>query len=167
MAADRAGEMLAALGVQRAGVIALYKALGAELDPRPLGDGLVKQGWSIALPCVEVENGPMVFRAWKPGERLAHDLSGLPAPLSSAAEVAPDLILVPLLAFDRTGGRLGQGGGHYDRTLEALRTGPKPPPAIGFAYSGQEVPGLPREPHDQALDGFLTEAGYIAVRKDT
>ena len=166
MAADRAGEMLAALGVRRPGVLAIYKALGAELDPRPLGDTLVKQGWSLALPAVEVEDGPLVFRGWKPGERLAHDLSGLPAPLASATELTPDLILVPLLAFDRAGGRLGQGGGHYDRTLAALREGPSPPPAVGFAYSGQEAPGLPREPHDQALDGILTEAGYIAARKD-
>jgi len=167
MAADKAGEMLAALGLRRAGVLAIYKALGAELDPRPLGDLLTKQGWMVALPAVETEDGPLTFRAWKPGERLAPDLTGLPAPLVSAAEVRPDLILVPLLAFDRTGGRLGQGGGHYDRTLADLRTGATPPPAVGFAFSGQETPGLPREPHDQPLDGILTEAGYIAVRKDT
>ncbi len=166
MAADRAGEMLAALGLGRAGTIALYKALGAELDPRPLGDGLLRQGWSLCLPCVESEDGPLVFRSWTPGERLAHDLTGLPAPLTSAPEVRPDLILVPLLAFDRRGGRLGQGGGHYDRTLQALRAGPRPPPAIGFAYSGQEVAHLPHEPHDQPLDGILTEAGYSAARKD-
>lgn len=166
MAADHVGALLAALGLRRAGTIAIYKALGAELDPRPLADNLVKQGWSIALPCVEAGDGPMVFRAWKPGERLAHDLTGLPAPLASSPEATPDLILVPLLAFDRAGGRLGQGGGHYDRTLAALRARPKPPPAVGFAYSGQEVAQLPREPHDQPLDGILTEAGYIAVRKD-
>jgi 5-formyltetrahydrofolate cyclo-ligase len=166
MAADRVGEMLAALGPRRPGVLGIYKALGAELDPRPLGDTLIKQGWRLALPAVEREDGPLVFRAWAPGERLAHDLSGLPAPLMSAPEAAPDLILVPLLAFDRGGGRLGQGGGHYDRTLAALRAGPTPPPAVGFAYSGQEVACLPREPHDQLLDGILTEAGYIAARKD-
>ncbi|MDO9223178.1 MAG: 5-formyltetrahydrofolate cyclo-ligase [Caulobacter sp.] len=166
MAADRAGEMLAAVGLRGPGVLAIYKALGAELDPRPLGETLVKQGWSLALPAVETEDAPLTFRAWTPGERLAPDLSGLPAPLTSAPEVAPDLILVPLLAFDTAGGRLGQGGGHYDRTLAALRAGARPPPAVGFAYSGQESPNLPREAHDQALDGILTEAGYIAVRKD-
>ena len=166
MAADRVNDMLAAVKIRRAGTLAIYKALGAELDPRPLADNLAKQGWSIALPCVETEDAPIVFRAWKPGERLAHDLTGLPAPLASSPEIRPDLILVPLLAFDRTGGRLGQGGGHYDRTLAALRHAGAAPPAIGFAYSGQEVPRLPREPHDQPLDGILTEAGYIAVRKD-
>ena len=167
MAADRHGEMLAALGVKRAGVVALYKALGAEIDPRPLGDLLARQGWRLALPAVESEDGPLVFRAWAPGERLAHDLLGLPAPLASAPEMTPDLILVPLLAFDAAGGRLGQGGGHYDRTLAALRAGPHPPPAVGLAYSGQAVAALPHEPHDQALDGILTEAGYIAARKDS
>ena len=166
MAADRVGEMLSALKIRREGTIALYKAIGAEIDPRPLGDTLAKQGWWLCLPAVTDPEGPLTFRAWKPGDRLAPDLSALPAPMSTAAEVQPDLILVPLLAFDRTGGRLGQGGGHYDRTLEALRAGGLAPPAIGFAYSGQEVPRLPREPHDQPLDGILTEAGYIAVRKD-
>ena len=167
MAADRAGEMLAALGIKREGTIALYKSLGAELDPRPLGDVLAKQGWWLALPAVTDLEGPLTFRAWKPGERLAPDLSGLPAPMATSPEVQPDVILVPLLAFDRAGGRLGQGGGYYDRTLAALRGQGLAPPAVGFAYSGQEVPRLPREPHDQPLDGILTEAGYIAVRKDS
>lgn len=166
MAADRAGEMLAAFRLTRAGTVALYKALGAELDPRPLGDVLAKLGWRLALPAVEEEDGPLVFRSWKPGERLAHDLTGLLAPLASAAEVRPDLMIVPLLAYDRSGGRLGQGGGHYDRTLAALRGAPCPPPAVGFGYSGQALDRLPRERHDQLLDGILTEAGYIAARKD-
>lgn len=166
MAADRAGEMLSALGMAGERTLAIYKALGAELDPRPLGDILARQGWWLALPGVEDPEGPLVFRSWKPGERLAPDLSGLPAPLTTAPQVRPDLILVPLLAFDRGGGRLGQGGGHYDRTLADLRAAGLAPPAVGLAYSGQEVARLPREPHDQLLDGILTEAGYIAARKD-
>lgn len=166
MAADHAPAMLAATGRTRPGVIGLYKALGAELNPRPLGETLRKAGWSLALPAVVAEDAPLVFRAWSPGELLVHDLSGLPAPLATAAEVRPDLVIVPLLAFDRRGNRLGQGGGHYDRTLDALRSEPSPPPFVGLAYSGQERTDLPREPHDQPLDGILTEAGYIAVRKD-
>jgi 5-formyltetrahydrofolate cyclo-ligase len=166
LAADRAGEMLAALGIAREGTMALYKALGAELDPRPLGEAMLKRGWRLAMPRVVDLEGPMVFRRWRPGQRLAHDLSGMPAPLDSAGEMDPDLVLVPLLAFDRGGGRLGQGGGHYDRTLAALRGRGLAPPCIGFAYSGQEVARLPREAHDQPLDGILTEAGYIQVRKD-
>lgn len=166
MAADHAGAMLAAIGRTRPGVVALYKALGAELDPRPLGEALRKAGWSLALPAAVAQDAPLVFRFWSPGEPLAHDLSGIAAPLATAQEVRPDLVIVPLLAFDRQGGRLGQGGGHYDRTLEALRGEPSPPAFIGLAYSGQARTDLPREPHDQPLDGILTEAGYIGVRKD-
>lgn len=166
MAADQAEAMLAATGRTRPGVVALYKALGAELDPRPLGDTLRKAGWSLALPAAVAPDAPLVFRAWNPGEPLANDLSGIASPLATAEEVRPNLVIVPLLAFDRQGGRLGQGGGHYDRTLEALRGEPSPPAFIGLAYSGQARADLPREPHDQPLDGILTEAGYIAVRKD-
>ena len=166
MAADHAPAMLAALGLKGPGVLAIYKAIGAEVDPRPLGETLARQGWSLALPCVEAVDGPLVFREWAPGRPLVHDLAGLPAPSQAAEEVIPRLVVVPLLAFDADGGRLGQGGGHYDRTLEAARAHRAPPPFIGLAYSGQQVPALPREPHDQPLDGILTEAGYIAVRKD-
>ncbi|MDO8296830.1 MAG: 5-formyltetrahydrofolate cyclo-ligase [Caulobacter sp.] len=166
MAADRAGEMLAALGLAGAGTVAIYRALGAEIDPRPLGELLTGRGWRLALPCVEATDGPLAFRGWTPGERLAPDLSGLSAPLVSAPALRPDLIMVPLLAFDRGGGRLGHGGGHYDRTLAALRAEGMAPPAVGLAYSGQEVADLPRERHDELLDGILTEAGYIAARKD-
>lgn len=166
LAADQAPQMLAALGLKREGVVALYKALGAEIDPRPLGDTLRKLGWWTALPAVEAEDAPLVFRRWAPGEPLAKDLAGLAAPLPSAADVRPDLIIVPLLAFDRAGGRLGQGGGWYDRTLEALRSNGAAPPFVGLAYAGQQIDQVPFEAHDQRLDGILTEAGYIGVRKD-
>ena len=80
--------------------------------------------------------------------------------------VTPDLIIAPLLAFDRAGGRLGQGGGHYDRTIAALRAR-GPLFVIGLAYAGQEIEAVPRmKPHDQRLDAILTEIGYIEVRKD-
>lgn len=166
MAADHAPAMLAALKRTRPGVLAIYKALGAELDPRPLADTLARAGWTITLPAVVAEAAPLVFRAWTPGQPLVHDLAGLPAPSAAAEEISPDLVMVPLLAFDAGGGRLGQGGGHYDRTLEAMRNRPSPPSFVGMAYSGQQVAALPREPHDQPLDGILTEAGYIGVRKD-
>jgi 5-formyltetrahydrofolate cyclo-ligase len=79
--------------------------------------------------------------------------------------VRPDLVIAPLLAFDRAGGRIGQGGGHYDRTIAALRT-QGPLFVIGLAFAGQEVAELPHEPHDQRLDAILTETAYIEVRKD-
>lgn len=166
MAADRAGELLSALKLDRPGVAAIYRALGSELDPRPLGEALRKLGWTLALPAAETPDSPLTFRGWAPGEPLGKDLTGLPAPLPSAPELTPDLVFVPLIAFDRHGGRLGQGGGHYDRTLEALSRLPRRPPFVGFAYSGQQVARVPSEDHDQRLDGILTEGGYIAVRKD-
>lgn len=100
----------------------------------------------------------MIFRRWSPGDPLEPDLAGVPAPLPLAEQVLPKLILTPLLAFDSRGGRLGQGGGHYDRTFAAL------PEAIrvGVAYAGQEVDNLALEPHDIRLHGILTETGYRA-----
>jgi 5-formyltetrahydrofolate cyclo-ligase len=105
----------------------------------------------------------LVFRLHEPGEALAPDALGVPAPTAAAQEVWPDVVFTPVLAFDRNGGRLGQGGGHFDRTIEALRAR-KPVVVIGVAYAGQEVAEVPLEPHDQRLDGILTETGYIPVR---
>jgi 5-formyltetrahydrofolate cyclo-ligase len=146
-------------------VAALYVGLGSEIDPRPLGDWLVEQGWTLALPRVEDDQGAMVFRRWTPGQPLAHDEIGLNAPDSSNPAVDPDLVVAPLLAFDRDGRRLGQGGGYYDRALAALRARGAVF-VLGLAYAGQETHGLPVEDHDQRLDAILTESEYIAVRKD-
>lgn len=89
----------------------------------------------------------------------------MPTPPASAPQVTPGTVICPLLAFDKAGGRLGQGGGHYDRTLAALRaTGPVF--VLGTAYAGQEVEALVMEPHDQRLDAILTENGYTELRKD-
>jgi len=103
----------------------------------------------------------MIFRRWSPGEPLELDQAGVPAPLPLAEAVLPELILTPLLAFDADGGRLGQGGGYYDRTFAALPDAVR----IGFAYAGQRVDGLPIEAHDIRLHGVLTEVGYTAARK--
>ncbi len=165
MVAHWADELIDSLRL-KPGVVALYKALGAELDPSLLGEAMARKGWRLALPTVIDLEGPLEFRAWAPGDPMSHDLAGLSAPLDSAPPVAPSLILVPLLAFDRMGHRLGQGGGFYDRTFESLRGFPGPPPFVGLAYEGQEIEAVPHGPLDQPLDGILTEAGYTAVRKD-
>lgn len=139
-----------------------YHALGAELNPSPLIRGLGAMGAFFALPVCEGPDIPLTFRLWDPRDRLAPDALGVPAPPPSAQTIHPDLVIVPVLAFDRTGGRLGQGGGHYDRTLAALRAGKKVF-VLGLAYAGQEVAKVPAEPHDQKLDAILTETGYIEV----
>jgi len=147
-------------------VAALYAGIGAEIDPRRhLAAWLVEQGWALALPCVEAEGGPMVFRHWTPGDALVRDEAGMNAPAPSNPIVEPDLVVTPLLAFDRDGRRLGQGGGYYDRALEALRAR-REVFVLGLGYLGQETHGLPVEAHDQRLDAILTESAYIAVRKD-
>ena len=85
---------------------------------------------------------------------------------ASAPELVPDIVVCPLIAFDRQGGRLGQGGGYYDRTIEALRQGSRPPFVVGLAFSVQEVDHVPVEPHDQRMDAILTDKAFIPVRKD-
>lgn len=141
--------------------VALYRARGGEIDPTRLARALMERSCDLCLPVVEAADAPLVFRAWSPGQALAPDLAGSPAPLADAAVMEPDLILCPLLAFDIRGGRLGQGGGYYDRTL-AKRPGAA---FVGLAYAGQEVDRLPMEPHDIPLHGVLTEVGYTACRK--
>lgn len=131
------------------------------MDPEPLVQALWSAGVKTCLPVVLERDAPMIFRCWSPGEPLEEDAAGCPAPLPLAEVVDPDLILTPLLAFDDYGGRLGQGGGFYDRTF-AARPGVI---RIGFGYSGQRVERLPMESHDVRLHGVLTEVGYTAARK--
>ena len=141
-------------------LVALYGAIGSELDPGPLAVALTAAGRSLCLPVVLDRESAMVFRRWSPGDPLEMDVAGCPSPLPLAATVTPDLIITPLLAFDAEGGRLGQGGGHYDRTFAALPDIAR----IGLAYAGQGVARVPMESHDQRLHGVLTEVGYTPAR---
>ncbi|ANC52348.1 MAG: 5-formyltetrahydrofolate cyclo-ligase [Brevundimonas sp.] len=150
--ADHAGALPAAQ------IVALYRAMGSELDTDGLAAALEAAGRRLCLPVVVQRDAPMAFRAWSAGEPLEMDTAGCPAPLPLAEVVLPDLILTPLLAFDDQGGRLGQGGGYYDRTFAARPDAIR----IGFAYAGQRVERLALEPHDIRLHGVLTETGYTA-----
>ncbi|ALL14568.1 5-formyltetrahydrofolate cyclo-ligase [Caulobacter henricii] len=164
MAAEVGRAPLAARFPQAGGqVAALYQGLGSELSTHALADNLAEAGWTLALPSVEGEVGRMVFRIWDRARPLVRDAIGLQAPGGDQAVVEPDLVVVPLLAFDRQGRRLGQGGGYYDRALEGLKAR-RDVFALGLAYSGQQTANLPHEPHDQALDAILTEKEYIAVK---
>jgi 5-formyltetrahydrofolate cyclo-ligase len=155
-AAERAAEHAQAL--PQGTVVALYRAMGSELDTGALASALEAAGRRLCLPVVLERDAPMVFRGWSPGEPLETDVAGCPAPLPLAEVMEPDLIIAPLLAFDASGGRLGQGGGFYDRTFaarpEVIR--------VGLAYAGQAVEALSLEAHDMRLHGVLTEAGYRA-----
>jgi len=142
-------------------VVALYRAMGSELDTDAVAVALVAAGRTLCLPVVLERDAAMIFRLWTPDEPLEMDAAGCPAPLPRAQTVIPDLILTPLLAFDDFGGRLGQGGGYYDRTFAGLPEAVR----VGFAYAGQRLDRVPTEAHDQPLHGVLTEVGYTPARK--
>jgi 5-formyltetrahydrofolate cyclo-ligase len=128
----------------------------SEISLLPLLARLHGEGWVTAMPVVIDEGLPLVFRAWGPGEPTLPGIWDIPAPLEAAPEVLPDVLLVPMLAFDHRGYRLGYGGGFYDRTLEKLR-GLKPVTAIGVAYAAQEMSEVPHGEFDQPLDWIMTE----------
>ncbi len=138
------------------GIVAGYFPFRDEADPRALLAALSALGHSLALPTVAAGQ-PLTFRAWKMGDAMRPNAGafGIPEPLAEAPAVTPALVLVPLLAFDAAGHRLGYGGGYYDRTLSLLKN----TRAVAVAYAGQEVAALPREAHDHPLDAVITEAG--------
>ena len=130
------------------------------MDSRPLSDELHKLGWKLALPWCEGPDLPVVFRAWTPGDDMAPAVWGIAEPLPTRAAIAPDIVLVPLLAFDPAGYRLGYGGGFYDRSLEELRAA-KPVVAVGIAYDEQRRDAVPHLDYDQPLDWVLTPSGPL------
>ncbi|HWA00464.1 MAG TPA: 5-formyltetrahydrofolate cyclo-ligase [Caulobacterales bacterium] len=138
--------------------VAGYWPVGGEIDPRPLLAALAKAGREIALPRMETRAGPARFFAWRTGEALTADAFGVPSP-PVGRELRPRLILTPLLAFDRAGHRLGQGGGHYDRILAVRRA--EGALAVGLAYSEQEMQAVPAGPLDAPLDWVVTEREAI------
>jgi 5-formyltetrahydrofolate cyclo-ligase len=138
-------------------IVSGYWPMRDEADPRPLMAALAERGATLALPRAETSN-PLVFHEWREGDVLHRSKFGVDEPHLSVRVVVPDVLLLPLLAFDADGHRLGYGGGHYDRTLAELRAR-KSICAIGVGYAGQEVLELPREPHDHPLDMIVTELG--------
>ncbi|MDP3232893.1 MAG: 5-formyltetrahydrofolate cyclo-ligase [Myxococcales bacterium] len=141
-------------------VVAGTFPMRSELDPRPLMRRLEALGATLALPRTPRRGQPLTFHRWDAGTQLVTSRFGVTEPEAETPMVTPDLVLVPLLAFDRTGARLGYGGGYYDVTLTALRTS-GPVFALGLAYAAQELEHVPTEPHDVRLDAVLTEAQFI------
>ena len=134
--------------------------MGSEIDPRALLQSLAQSGYRTALPVVTPLGNPLRFRAWSFGEQLLARTWGILEPADDAPEVEPDVLLVPLLAFDRSGVRLGYGGGYYDRTLARLRA-MQQVVAIGLAFDEQALPEVPCGPYDQRLDWVLRPAGAL------
>ncbi|NQW12260.1 MAG: 5-formyltetrahydrofolate cyclo-ligase [Alphaproteobacteria bacterium] len=141
-------------------VVSGYWPMRDEVDVRPTLAMLWSRGCRIALPVVQGENAPLLFRAWETEEDLVPGPFGTSEPAEDADVVEPTLLLVPMLAFDRAGRRLGYGGGYYDRTLSALR-GRYAVQAIGIAFADQEVENVPAGPHDMPLDGIVTENEFL------
>lgn len=163
-AGDHAAQLAAhaeALGIPPGNVVGAYVAKGDEADPHLLEKRLSMFAVTFAFPRVVAKDEPLVFHHWKPGGVLAPGAFGVPEPAEEWPVARPRYLLVPLLAFDSEGFRLGYGGGFYDRTLEVLGPGTT---AIGVAYAGQEVVQLPREAHDRPLDMVISELGVRRFR---
>jgi 5-formyltetrahydrofolate cyclo-ligase len=154
------------LTIPRQAVVAGYWPMADEFDLRPLLTSLVAEGRIVGLPTVVGRDRPLVFRRWTPDTTLSLDSFGVAVPPSDAPEVRPAVLLVPLLAFDREGFRLGYGGGYYDRTLAVLRSGQEEVVAVGVAYAAQEVGRVPRARFDQRLDWIVTEDGVHCCKPD-
>ncbi len=136
-----------------------FLPIRTEIDPRPAMAEAAEHG-PVAVPVIEGRGRPLRFSRWTPDCALREGPFGTMVPEVDDF-IEPQVLIVPLVAFDRTGGRLGYGGGFYDRTLEMLRAR-RSTRAIGFAYAAQEAETLPLEPTDQPLDMVVTEAGVIA-----
>ena len=148
-----------ALEIATGAVVGGYHALPDEADPALLLARLSALGCRIAFPRVVARDLPLEFHVVPEGETMAPGAFGIHEPLHTWPRAVPDILLVPLLAFDAAGRRLGYGGGYYDRIIAALGV-----PAIGIAYAGQEVASLPQEAHDRTLDRIVTEQGIRRFR---
>jgi len=144
-------------------IISGYSPIRSEIDPVPLMRALATHGARLALPAVMARGKSLAFRAWSPNDRLMLGPLGILEPSPAAAEVIPDIMLVPLAAFDRAGHRIGYGAGHYDFTLAHLRK-LKHIVAVGLAFAAQEIMAVPALPHDVALDYVLTEKELLDFR---
>ena len=142
-------------------VVAGYWPVRGEIDPRPLLRLLYERGCVLGLPAIGDAAGLMEFRRWTPTTRMRAGAFGIPVPPAENGVLEADILLVPLLAFDRRLYRLGYGGGYYDRALMRLRRDRPATRAFGMAFAEQEMERVAREAHDQPLDGVITPAGMV------
>jgi 5-formyltetrahydrofolate cyclo-ligase len=156
-AAEAAADRLLA-HIPAGATVSLYVAMHDELDPEPLAATLHARGHALALPAL-FDATAMQFLAWQPGDPLGRGPMALRQPLASAPECAPDLIVTPLTGFDRQGGRIGYGAGHYDRAFQRYPGAHR----IGLAWAVQEVEAVPHDPWDVRLHAITTEREFIRI----
>ncbi|MEM1235315.1 MAG: 5-formyltetrahydrofolate cyclo-ligase [Pseudomonadota bacterium] len=156
-----AGHLSGFLAGHRGVAVAGYMPINSEIDPIPAMEEAAAHG-PVGVPVIEAAGRPLKFARWEPGMALKEGAFKARIPVEPVF-MTPDIVIVPLLAFTRGGGRLGYGGGFYDRTLEGLRAA-RPTLAAGFAYAAQEAQTLPLEPTDQPLDLIITETEIIDLR---
>jgi len=141
-------------------IVSGFAAINDEINPAPLMTWLQAEGFRLALPVMQGKGKPLLMRAWTPGDAMNAAAWGIAEPMDDKPAVDPDILLVPLLAFDARGYRLGYGGGFYDRTLQRLRK-LKPIVAVGLAYDELRVDAVPAESYDERLDWVLTPSGPL------
>jgi 5-formyltetrahydrofolate cyclo-ligase len=164
---QQAAEIIAArefpVAVAPGTIVSGFMPLNSEINPLALLRKLAAAGAQLALPVVAGRGKPLTMHAYAFGDELAAGQWGIRQPKPEAQEVAPDILVVPLLAFDRAGHRLGYGAGYYDMTINSLRTC-KPVTAVGIAFAAQEIDAVPITPRDARLDLVLTEREVIDFR---
>ncbi|GHG91187.1 5-formyltetrahydrofolate cyclo-ligase [Pseudodonghicola xiamenensis] len=159
--AGRAGLLSSILAGYRGVPLAGYMPIRSEIDPRPAMAEAAAHG-PVAVPVIEGAGQPLRFALWEPGGEMIAGPFGARIP-AAPEYIEPEILIVPLVAFDAAGNRLGYGGGFYDRTLEQLRAR-RATLAIGFAYDAQEAGSLPLEPTDQPLDLIVTDSRVLDLR---
>ena len=163
----QAAETIAArpfpLDIKPGTIVSGFMPLKTEINPLPLMRKLAAAGAQLALPVIDARGKPLIMRAFSFGDALNSGQWGIKEPKPEAKEVAPDILLVPMLAFDRAGSRIGYGAGYYDMTIAKVRA-MKPAMAVGIAYAAQEIDQVPVTPRDAPLDLVLTEREIIDFR---
>ncbi len=144
-------------------IVSGFSPLKTEINPLPLMRRLAAVGAALALPVVAGRGKPLIMRSYAFGQPLNEGVWGIREPKEDAPQVDPDILIVPLAAFDRRGNRIGYGAGYYDMTIHRLRS-IKPVVAVGIAYAAQEFPEVPTTPRDERLDLVLTERDVIDFR---
>jgi 5-formyltetrahydrofolate cyclo-ligase len=155
---------LASIPLPSGATVSAFWPLPDEFDTRPIMFALHEAGHPIGLPVVEKRGLPLRFRVWEPGMPLVRGNFNVETPSKDQPECVPEILIVPLLAFDREGYRLGYGGGFYDRTIAGLRA-MGPTIAVGYAYAGQEIDAVPHDGTDAQLDWVVTERAAVRIAR--